>query len=180
MHILGKIFAFTIVVAAIVASILTSKLIMVRNSWTAKSVTLRNKYASDLPKIEALELKIDSLRNEIFRSRELWGDFWAGVSTQIQNPDDGTLLVNIGARNGIRPDLAIHGFELAADGSSMYRGSFSPLEIADGTATLKPNFRATPDDVNKWQAGNWRWRSCAAVGISGQLRSTTACHSETG
>ena len=166
MHTLGKVFAFLVVVAAIAAAVLTSKLVVVRNSWTAKSVALRKKTTADIPKIEALELKIDGLKSEIFRSRELWGDFWGNVETRIMDPAQGILLVNIGSRERLSPELAIHGFELGPDGTSIYRGSFSPLEIADGNATLKPNWRATPEDVADWKPGIWRWRNAIPSGYT--------------
>ncbi len=164
MHILGKILAFLVVIAAIVASIFTSKLVMVRNSWTAKSVTSKNKFSTNLPEIEKLQAKIDSLKSELFRSEELWGIPWNGVETNIKNAAEGTLIVNIGTSNGVRQNLALHGFEIAADGSSIYRGSFSPTEVGDANATLKPNWRATAEDVSKWQGGNWRWRNALPSG----------------
>lgn len=178
MHTLGKVFAFLVVLAAIGAAVLTSKLTVVRNSWTSKSVALRKKTTADVAKIDALELKIDSLRAEVFRARNLWGDFWSNVQTNIQVPDQGILLVNIGSRERLTADLALHGFELGADGSSIYRGSFSPLEIGDGNATLKPNFRVTPEDVAEWKPGSWRWRNAIPSGyienIDGQLLAVLA------
>lgn len=166
MHTLGKVLAFLVVVAAIFASVFTSKLVKVRNSWTAKSVTSKNKLTDLKPKIEALEAQIDALKNEIFRSRELWGSFYPVVQTAIANPLDGTVQVNIGSQNGVRDKLLLHGFEIAADGSSIYRGSFIPIAVDNAGATLKPNWRATPDEVRTWQPGNWRWRNLLPPGYS--------------
>ena len=164
MHIFGKVFAVLVVIAAIAAALLTSKLVQVRNSWTAKTVASKNKFAELQPKLEKLEADVDRLKNELFRSRELWGSFWNGVQTNVVNKNDGTLQVNIGTDNGVREKLLLHGFELSADGAATYRGSFTVAGLQNAAANLKPNWRATPDDVGKWQSGNWRWRNAVPSG----------------
>jgi hypothetical protein len=136
----------------------------VRNSWTAKVVASKNKFATTQPEIEKTEAKIQSLKAELFRSQDLWGIYWNGVQTDIRDQNEGILLVNFGASSGVRQDLALHGFEIAADGSSIYRGSFSPIEVRDTSATMKPNWRATPEDVGTWQPGLWRWRNTIPAG----------------
>jgi hypothetical protein len=182
MHPVGKVLAILVVFAAIGASVLTAKLVQVRNSWTAKSVASKNKYLNDLqPKIESLETQITALKSEIFRSRDLWGYVWNGVPTNVANPD-GTLQINIGTASGIRDKLLLHGFEIAADGTSIYRGSFLAIEPQNGNATLKPNWRIAPEDVRTWQSGNWRWRNMIPSGYQENIdRQLTAIlkHEET-
>lgn len=165
MNIWGKVLAFLVLVAAISASVLTAKLVQVRNSWTAKAVAAKNKFHDLKPKIEALETQIDSLKNEVFRSQQLWGNFWPNVQTGVVNPADGTVGVNIGSDASVRPNMVMHGFEITPDGTSIYRGSFLPLEIQNAAATLKPNWRATAAEVRTWPAaGTWRWRNLVPPG----------------
>ena len=166
MHTLGKVLAFLVVISAIFASVLTAKLVQVRNSWTAKAIASKAKFNDLKPKVEELERQIDAVKNEIFRSRDLWGSFWPVVQTRVTNPADGTLEVNVGTQHGVREKLLMHAFEIAADGTTVYRGGFLPVQIGDNTATLKPNFRATPDDIREWQSGNWRWRNQLPPGFA--------------
>ena len=95
MHTLGKVLAILVVLAAIAASVLTAKLIQVRNSWTLKATTAKNKYIELQPKIDALQAKIDSVRAEIFRSQELWGAALPNVPTVVSRKD-GTVQLGIG------------------------------------------------------------------------------------
>lgn len=165
MNIWGKVLAFLVVVAAISASVLTAKLVQVRNSWTAKTLAAKNKFNDLKPKIESLEIQIDSLKNEVFRSQQLWGNFWPNVQTGVVNPSDGTVGLNIGSDASVRPNMVMHGFEITADGTSIYRGAFLPAEIQNAAATLKPNWRATAAEVRTWPAaGIWRWRNLVPPG----------------
>ena len=164
MHTLGKVFAFLVVIAAIAASIFTAKLVQVRNSWTAKTLTSKTKFNDAKPKIEALEAQIDSLKNETFRSRDLWGSFWPSVATNVISPD-GAVQIAVGSALGVRDKLLLHGFQLTPEGTSIYRGSFLPVEIQNDSAVLKPNWRATPAEVATWErSGNWRWRNLVPPG----------------
>jgi hypothetical protein len=164
MHTSGKVLAFLVVLLAITASVLTAKLVQVRNSWTAKSVASKNKFNDISPKIVALQAQIDSLNNELFRSRELWGSFFFPVQTEVVNQNDGTVRVGVGSDNGVRDKFLMHGFETAEDGTSIYRGSFLPVDIQNNTATMKPNWRANPEEVRTWKPGNWRWRNLVPPG----------------
>ena len=166
MHTSGKVLAFLVVLLAITASVLTAKLVQVRNSWTAKSVASKNKFNDLAPKVAALQTQIDSLNAEIFRSRELWGSFFFPVQTEVVNQADGSVRVGVGSDNGVRDKFLMHGFEIAADGTSIYRGSFLPVDIQNNTATMKPNWRANPEDVKTWQTGNWRWRNLVPPGYT--------------
>ena len=164
MHTSGKVLAFLVVLLAVTASVLTAKLVQVRNSWTAKSVASKNKYIDLAPKIVALQSQIDSLNAELFRSRDLWGILPITAPTAVFNQNDGTVQVGFGSDAGLRDKLLMHGFETDANGASIYRGSFLPVEIQNVGATLKPNWRATPEEIRTWQPGNWRWRNLVPPG----------------
>jgi len=164
MHVLGKVLASLVVLAAIGALLLTAKLVQVRNSWTAKTTAAKTKFADLQPKVDALEAKIDSLRNEIFRSRELWGTAYLSVETSKDDAATGSLTTNLGTDRGIRTGMLLHGFEVAADGTSIYRGSFLVGDVQNNGSKLKPNFRVSADDVKTWVPGNWRWRNAVPPG----------------
>lgn len=164
MHTLGKVLAFLVVVAALVAGIFTSKLITVRNSWTQKTLASKDKAIKAQAQIDDLEAKIARLKAELFRSQDLWGGFWNGIQTST-NPD-GSLMINIGATSGIRQNLVLYGFETTPEGGTIYRGSFTPVEVRDASTTLKPNWRVTPEEVATWQQGPWRWRNAIPPGHS--------------
>lgn len=166
MHVLGKVLAFLVVIAAAVAGIFTSKLVAVRNSWTIKVAQSKDKYAKTTAEIEKQEAIIDRLTGEYSRSQDLWGNApnWNNVPTAIADPATGTLQVSIGSNSGVRQDLMMHGFEIQADGSSIFRGSFLPVEVRDVNASLRPSWRATADDISQWQPGNWRWRNALPSG----------------
>ena len=169
MHTLGKVLAFLVIVAAIVAGIFTSKLITVRNSWTQKTLLSKTKAAQSQTQIDELEAKVARLRAELFRSQDLWGGFWNGIQTNIANDQDGSVLINIGATSGIRQNLVLHGFETTPDGGTIYRGSFTPVEVRDANTTLKPNWRVTPQEVASWTPGVWRWRNAIPPGYSDNI-----------
>ncbi|RLS82497.1 MAG: hypothetical protein DWI02_01990 [Planctomycetota bacterium] len=159
MNIWGKVLAFLVVIAAIFASIFSAKLVQVRNSWTRKSITSKNKFDELKPKIETVESQIRALNSELFLAREFWGAFLADVQTAVKNPADGSVEVNIGSDKGLQDHLLMHGFEIAEDGTSTYRGSFLPIKIENDRALMKPNWRATSAEVKTWKPGNWRWRN---------------------
>lgn len=163
MHTVGKVLAVLVVIAAVLASMLTAKLIQVRNSYTVKAAAAKQKFADTQPKIEALEASIEKLKNEIFRSRELWGSSLPKVDTKVNA--DGSVGTGIGTDQGIRPAMLLHGFEIAQDGTAIYRGSFLVADVQKDSCTLKPNFRVTPEDVKTWSPqGTWRWRNSVPPG----------------
>jgi hypothetical protein len=163
MHLLGKILAFLVLVAAGVAAVFTSKLVTVRNSWTVKAAAYKSKYTKDLqPGIAKLESEVERYKNELLRSQDLWGKSWNNVQTNVAK--DGGVNVGIGVESDIHQGLVLYGFEIGEDGKSTYRGSFVANEVGNGTSSLKPNWRVKPDEVQQWQSGNWRWRNSIPSG----------------
>lgn len=164
MHILGKILAFLVIVAAVVAGIFTAKAVTVRNSYMSKIQAAKTKTTTTAAEVAKLESKIDRLNAELFRSRDLWGAAWNNVNTNVN--EDGSVVVAIGANNGVRQDLVMHGFELSPDGAtSIYRGSFTPDEVRNDSARLRPNWRASKEEIQTWNPqGVWRWRNALPSG----------------
>jgi hypothetical protein len=165
MHVMGKVAVWLVVLAAAASSVLTAKLIEVRNSWTKKSVDFQNQYRALLPKIAEAEEQLAALEAERFRATGLWGYAWAPTSTSIKNPADGTVVADIGTNNGVKEKQWMYGFEIQPDNTVIYRGDFTVVLAAAGQSELKPNWRVRPEEVQAWQQkANWRWRNLLASG----------------
>ena len=159
MHMMGKIAVWLVVIAAAASSVLTAKLIQVRNGWTKKSVAAQDEYHKLLPRIATAEEQLAALEAERFRATELWGYAWPSVPTSIQRPAEGTLVIDIGLNNGVREKQWLYGFEILADGSVVYRGDFAVETARDVQSQLRPNWKVRPEEVQAWQNGRWRWRN---------------------
>jgi hypothetical protein len=165
MHIMGKIGVWLVVIAAAASSVLTAKLVQVRNSWTKKSVGLQKQYQELLPKIAELKEQQAQLEAEYFRSKELWGGYWNNVPTQLQRPAEGVVATDIGKNNGLRVNQTLYGFEIRPDGTAVYRGDFTVTAVQDVQAQLQPKWRVRAEDVQTWApSAKWRWRNLVPPG----------------
>ncbi|MBC8113142.1 MAG: hypothetical protein H7062_02095, partial [Candidatus Saccharimonas sp.] len=157
MHTMGKVGVWLVVVAALAASVLTSKLIQVRDSWTKKDVTTRDQYRALVPKIDELQDQFRALEGDRFRALNLWGNSSAPVQTTVQA--QGALVVSMGTDSGITEKKVIYGFEVLPDSSVVYRGDFTVATANNVQAQLLPNWKVRADDVATWKDGMWRWRN---------------------
>ena len=165
MHVMGKVGVGLVAVAAIASTVLTAKLIQVRNSWTKKSDTLQKSYQALQPKIVELTEQQARLEAELFRERDLWGRAWNNVPTQVQRQADGVLAVNLGTNDGLREKQYLYGFEILPNGSTVYRGDFTVITSRDVQSQLQPNWKVRPEDVQNWQPeSKWRWRNMIPKG----------------
>ena len=164
MHVMGKVAVWLVVLAAAASTILTAKLIQVRNSWTKKATDYQTQYEKLQPKIAEQTEQVARLQADYFRARDLWGVYWKDVPTQIRQPAQGILVIDIGMNHGVRPKDYLYGFEVMPDGTSVYRGDFTVDVAQDVQSQLVPNWVVRPDDVETWQQGNWRWRNMIPPG----------------
>lgn len=166
MNVWGKVLAWLVVLAGLGASYCTAKLIQVRNSWTAKLTKATKQYEDIAPRVLEARAELERQREELHRVQTFWGPFSDMVPTQIADPATGKLQVQMGKNVGLKDTQWLYGFELLADGSSIYRGDFTVETALDAQALLKPNFRVRPQEVQTWQAGNWRWRTTIPATIT--------------
>lgn len=160
MSLWGKIGVWLVVVAAAASTVLTAKLVQVRNSWTKKSRMYQTQYQDLKPKIAELSEQLTVLEAEYFRAKQMWGVYWKEVPTSIQRPGEGTLDIGIGSNNGVVAKQYLYGFELRPDGSVIYRGDFTVDSVNPQQSRLKPNWKVNLADVQTWAPnGNWRWRA---------------------
>lgn len=170
MHITGKIFAALVVLAGLGATILTAKLVTVRNSWTAKTQSFETNFKKGTEEVVQARQQRLLVLAELERLNRDWGtDFRSpgGVPTQILQVADGRLEVGLGSNVGVKEKQIIHGFEIQADNTTIYRG---PFEVMAGVQAERcaatPKWRLRPGEPGTWQAGRWRWRSAVPAGYS--------------
>lgn len=163
MHMMGKVGVWLVVVVAAVSTVLTSKLVQVRNSWTKKSVKLQADYQALQQKIGVSSAELARAEAELFRSRELWGQYLNDVNTTV-NPATGVVNIERGLNHGLHEKQTLYGFELKPEGA-IYRGDFTVVTARDVQAQLQPNWKIRPEDVQTWAPnGTWRWRNLIPPG----------------
>ena len=157
MHTMGKVGIWLVVVAAVAATMLTSKLIQVRNGWTKKASVAREEYRALVPKLAELQVQLDALEGDRFRALELWGNSSPPVPTTVQA--QGALVVDLGTNSGITEKKVVYGFEVLPDNSVVYRGDFTVATARDVQSQLTPNWKVRNQDGATWQSSKWRWRN---------------------
>lgn len=173
MNVCGKVLAVMVVLAGLASTVLTAKLIAVRNSWTAKNQAFVKSYADTARQTREAAEQRQLVLHELERMNREWGtDFRAagGVQTQLLNPADGKLEVQLGMGAGLQEKQLVHGFEIKGDGTSVYRGPyvvFGPPQAE--RSAMQPAWRIRPGEPAEWQAGRWRWRSSIPSGYSQQF-----------
>lgn len=158
MHVLGKVFAWLLVLAAVGAVLLTGKFLQVRNSWAGKVHQLETQYATVGPDVEKKQNELNQLRSELSRTMLPWDRYWPNINTGVNDPAQGTLVAQVGTARQLRQDQVIHAFRPAADGL-IYVGHFRAVDLQENQAVLEPNFRARPEDIQTWQPGAWHFWS---------------------
>ncbi len=160
MHTMGKVGVWLVVLAACAATLLTSKLIQVRNGWTKKAFVAREEYRALVPKMAELQEQLDVLEGNRFRALELWGNSSPPVQTTVQA--QGALVVDLGTDStdsGITEKKVIYGFEVLPDNSVVYRGDFTVATARNVQSQLTPNWKVRAQDGATWQSSKWRWRN---------------------
>lgn len=163
MHKSGIILAWLAILLATGATLLTSKLIQVRNSWARKADSLRKEAVDLEPKVPAAKTELTRLQNELQRVGHGWGTTYER-NTQVVRPNEGVVQAQLGTADGVRDKQFLYGFEILADGSSVFRGEFAVNGVAETASTLRPNWRVRAEDVVGWQNALWRWRTQVPAG----------------
>lgn len=167
MHVLSKVLLGLLIVSALVAVMLTSKLRLARGAWLEKVATRQ----ADLVKVEEelrkKELTVAAAREDVNRLMNLWGNEWTGVQGQVSNPQLGAVVVGVGANNGLgRRELAagaqlptMYGFAQDPQGQgTIYVGEFRATGIEAGQAAAQLTRPPYQGEAQSWPQGPWRVR----------------------
>jgi hypothetical protein len=159
MHVSGKVFAWLLILPVLLAMAFTAKTVKVRNSWAARLERSKKEYADLASKVVEAQFAADRAQSDWHRATSFWG-VAVSVQTVVQNAADGTLIVELGTntRLPLKQGQTVYGFELLADGSSVYRGDFVAATVRERDSLLVPGWRLRPGDTAGWQTGPWRWR----------------------
>lgn len=164
MHISGKILAFLTVLLAIGAMALGAKVTQIRSRWMETVQKREAEVAKNDQQIAELTEKLNLLTAELRRTMLPWDRYWSPVPAALQNPATGEVQANIGTANGLKENMALHGFVKQGDGSFLYCGQFKVRRVNEGNATLDPDWRYRPDEGQLWQGREWRFWTLIPVG----------------
>lgn len=159
MHTLGKVMIWLVVIAAGAGTVLTAKLIQVRNSHTRKAEKFDAEFVRVAPKLKQAEEELKSLQSELARELLSWDRTPIVAETTVLNPLQGRLTVRAGRNNGLKDKQWLYGFEMTPEGKPVYRGSFEIVQLGDDQSAIAPTFRLRPEDTRSLLNGNWRWRT---------------------
>lgn len=163
MNTFGQVLAWLTVVAALVATFFTSKLVDVRNSYARKLHAQTKRYDAVVPELDKKRIELATLKSQSLRAEKDWGTVKDETrdlrsETKFANPAQGVLSINLGSNHGIAEKSRIYGFELSEDGTSKYRGVFVAEKVGPAQCEAKLDGRIRKGDVDGWVEGTWRWR----------------------
>lgn len=155
--------AILVMLLALAATPLASRLVQVRSSWQKKTADAKTKVLELRKKADEAEKAVEIAKGELQRTIHGWERYWIAQVTQGRQP--GTLTVGLGTNQGFAPAgnviPIVYAFQPSADGTGMsYVGSFKISAADEAQAALIPNWRLRPDEDKTWRYGpNWRFRS---------------------
>lgn len=160
MHLLGKIFAWMIVIAAFASVYLASRALAVRNSWTQKLETLKETDAKNTTLLAQKRKELEELQSKYTVVMAPWGEFWTEVDT-IPTAQ-GTLEAALGQADLTFPadsDPLLYAFMSDGQGGSRYMGEFRAATILQDRTAMVPTWKMRPDELQTWRPGPWRYRT---------------------
>lgn len=174
MHIFGKILAWTVLLAAIAGTVLMSRELQVRNSYTKKLKDLKQKNATDAKSIEQKEADLRKLDAEFQRVMHDQLDYWDKRSG-IPDPASGTIGMGVGLQNGVgikatnpkagnqavqrRTRLSVFYQPNPRNSQTVYVGPFNlsdkPNEVTKSGSRLYPAWKLRPGEIGMDNPRNW-------------------------
>lgn len=159
MHTVGKVLIWLVVLAAGAGTVLTAKLIQVRNSHTRKAEKLDADFARVSNQLGKAEAELNSLKAELARELLNWDRAPLQGETTVIDPRQGRIAVRLERSSGLKVNQWLYGFEINPEGKPVYRGAFEITQVADDQVALVPTFRLRAEDIASLKSGNWRWRT---------------------
>jgi hypothetical protein len=150
MHIVGKISAWLVVIAAGAALGLSAKLFDIRGEYIKQAATLKISNEKNAEAIvngrKALESVQAAYASELLR----WDRYWNSAAAFGGQGADAALQADIGTSQGLGseaiPQPVVHAFQLAEDGTSTYVGPFQAIQPRENQSPLKPVFRVRAEE----------------------------------
>ncbi|MFM9961070.1 MAG: hypothetical protein ACKV2Q_07575 [Planctomycetaceae bacterium] len=150
-----------VMVLALVATPLASRLVQVRGSWQKKTAEAKLKVLELRKRADEVEKAATNSKGELQRTIYGWERHWNGVQV-VAGGQPGSLVVSLGTNQGFTPAVAatVYAFQPLPDGSMSFVGAFKISQAQEIQAALTPVWRLRPDEDQTWRYGpNWRLRS---------------------
>lgn len=164
MHILGKISAWLIVIAAGAALGLTVKLHTARNAWMKQVADLKASNEKNAAAIELARKERSAAEAALAAELVRWDRYWTDVPAAVVGQGtEMSLTADIGTTQLLgseaTPQPVVYAFQIDPNGNSIYVGPFQVVESRENQSALKPKFRVRPDEPATWTAPTWRFRA---------------------
>ena len=176
MHTVGKIFAWTTALLALVAVYFIGRGLYTQTNWTRSVGEVVDKVEDTEERLAAAEANVAARRASFERSNTNWGDLTVITPDRVQVAPNGRLRVQAGstanfAGRGAQVNRAIvHAFAVDQDGSARYIGPFGLVAQNEGQSELAPAFTQKPNEVRTWNPGSaWRFRTVVPASLYGQF-----------
>ncbi len=151
-----------VMLLALAATPLASRLVQVRGSWQKKTAEAKVKVLELRKKATEAEKAVEIAKGELQRTIHGWERYWTAQVIEGRQP--GTLAtVGLGSNQGFAPVgtaiPVVYAFQPSPEGM-LYVGAFRISAAQEAQAALIPNWRLRPDEEKTWRYGpNWRFRS---------------------
>ncbi len=161
MHILGKVLLWFVLLGGIASVVLTGRMLQVRAGWTKKADIVEAQYNAAEVKRVALRKTLGEAKAELDRTNFGWNRYWNQVQAAVDDPNAGTLRLNVGTLQGLKQDQTIYAFQPNPDGTThSYVGPFKITAIQENASALAPGWSFRPSEpMDSWKPGpGWRFR----------------------
>jgi hypothetical protein len=158
MHIVGRILILVLAIAAASGFIMGARLVNARSDWMKQLQDAKASDEKNAQSLAAARQAFDESRGDLQREMLRWDHYYSPVKGTFDAATN-AILANAGKTAGLQPGKELYAFQINADGSSTYIGSFNTAEVTANEAGLKATFPVRADDVPNWNGQNFRLRT---------------------
>jgi hypothetical protein len=158
MHIAGKVLILLTLGLSLGAFYMGAKLIDRRSKWLKEVERAKQEDSTAADELAKVQLDHQTASGDLEREMLRWDHYWSEVPGGFVAQQN-ALIINAGTTAGIEPNSTLHAFQLGPKGVPGYVGPFTVAEVQANQASLKPAFRVREEDLPKWQANSWRFRT---------------------
>jgi hypothetical protein len=158
MHIAGKLLILLTLGLSLGAFYMGAKLIDRRGKWLKDVEQAKQEDAAAADALAKAQLDHKTASGDLEREMLRWDHYWSEIPGGYVAQQN-MLIANAGTADGVEPNSIVHAFQLGPKGVPSYVGPFTVAEVQAKQASLKPAFRVREEDLAKWQANSWRFRT---------------------